>query len=262
MKRYLLLASILSFGFFFTNCSGTSLIDDTNLNTDGSAPIGELQIATVHHLEDGTELEANPDGSKSLTNDLGYAIVLAEAEINWKSLKLVSAGNDEDCEAGHDQDLEINQSESFLEEDLVSSLLSEHEIPMFAYCAYELTLAPGTQGMAIKNHEGVDHGGGDHAPIGESFHLAGTWSKDGANGSFHIDTIDPVMVAGLFHAATGEEHPLHFHEGEIAKEVLFGTEYDVLLQGVDFQSQSEDQQRDQVIANLSEAVHHDAEEAH
>jgi len=260
MKRYLLAVCISSFGFIFANCSGNSLID--GLNTDGSVAIGELQISTVHHLEDGTELAANPDGTKSLTNDLGYAIELEEAEINWKSLKLVSAGDDEDCEAGHDQDLEINQSESFLEEDLVSALLSEQEIPMFAYCAYELTLAPGTDAAAIKNHEGVDHGSGDHAPIGESFHLAGTWAKDGASGGFHIDTTDPVTVAGVFHASTGEEHPLHFHEGETSTEVQFGTEYDALLKGVDFQAQNEDQRRDQVIANLSDAVHHDADSAH
>ncbi|MCC6271978.1 MAG: hypothetical protein IT572_00800 [Deltaproteobacteria bacterium] len=240
--------TLLSCVALFAGCSGNNLV---------ATDTGELQFSVVHHLNDGSELAADAEGNKTFVNDLGYTVKLTEAKVNWKSIKLISDGDDPECLAGNDQDLEINSSQDFLGEDLISHLLGDHEVPMVAYCAYELTLAPGAEAAAIKNHEGEDHGGGNSS-FPESFHLAGTWTKDAANGDFHIDTTDPVVIGGAFHTMQdGEmvEHPLHFHDGETSLSLLFGTKYDVLLNGVDFQAQDEDAQREQVLANLPNAVH-------
>ncbi len=247
--------TLLSCAALFAGCSGNSLIDDSN--PGASAEIGELQFSVVQHLHDGSELAADVDGSKSFVNDLGYTVKLTEAKVNWKTFKLISGGEDPECQPGLDQTLEINSSQDYLGEDLISHLLGEHEVPKVAYCAYELTLAPGAEGAAIKNHEGEDHGDGSSS-FPESFHLAGTWTKDAASGDFHIDTTDPVVLSGAFqsmHDGEMSAHPLHFHEGENSKQVLIGTKYDVLLSGVDFQAQTEDEQRALVIANFSNAVH-------
>lgn len=247
--------TLLSCAALFAGCSGNSLIDDNN--PGASAEIGELQFSVVQHLHDGSELAADLDGSKSFVNDLGYTVKLTEAKVNWKTFKLISDGEDPECQPGLDQTLEINSSQDYLGEDLISHLLGEHEVPKVAYCAYELILAPGAEGATIKNHEGEDHGGGSSS-FPESFHLAGTWTKDAASGDFHIDTVEPVVLGGAFHSMhDGEtvEHPLHFHEGEASKQVLIGTKYDLLLTGVDFQAQSEEAQRAQVIANFPNAVH-------
>lgn len=255
MKLKLKTFTLLSCAAFFAGCSGNSLIDD--VNPGASVEMVELQLSVVQHLSDGSELEADMDGSKSFVNDLGYTVKLTEAKVNWKTLKLVSGGEDPECQAGLDQTLEIDSSQDFLGEDLLSHLLGEYQVPQAAFCGYELTLAPGETGGAIKNHEGEDHGGGTSS-FPESFHLAGTWMKDAATGDFHIDTTDPVILSGAFHSMhDGEmvEHPLHFHDGETSKSLLFGTKYDVLLNGVDFQGQDEGAQRAQVIANFPNALH-------
>lgn len=250
MKISLKSMAIISCAVLFAGCSGNSLVDT---NDD----VGQLQVSVVHHLHDGTELAADPDGSKTFITDLGFTVILEEAMVNWKTLKLVSGGGDPECQPGFDQTLDVNATQDYLGEDLISHALAENEISKIAYCAYELTLAPGVSGAAIKNHEGEDHGGGE-STFPESFHLAGSWSKDADSGSFHIDTTDPVVISGLFHAMENGvmiEHPLHFHEGEDSADVLFGTKYDLLLDGVDFLAQSEDEQRDQVLVNFTNAVH-------
>ncbi|MFO1464184.1 MAG: hypothetical protein U1F66_10450 [bacterium] len=254
MNTLKLLSYSLAAAVLFAACSGNSLIDTTN--PSGSAGLGELDIAMVHHLEDGSGLSIDPDGGKTLTNDLGYTVDFEAAKLNWHSLKLISSGDDPDCEGGLDQELDIDASEDLLGEDLLTHVLASHEIPLAAYCSYELTLAPGSaSGAALKNHAGEDHGAASTFP--ESFHLAGTWTKGVDSGNFHIDTTDSVTVSGLFHARENGElvaHPLHFHEGETAAEAHFETKYDLLVRGVDFKNQSEDQQRERVLANLQDAI--------
>lgn len=254
MKLSVKTLTLLSCAVFFAGCSGADLID--NLNPGASAEFGEVEFSVIQGLSDGGELAADLDGSKTLVNDLGFTVKLAEAKVNWKILKLVSGGADPECEAGLDQTLEINSSQDFLGEDLLSHVLGEHEIPKVAYCGYELTLAPGTAVATLKYHEGEDHGEGNSS-FEESFHLAGTWSKDAGTGNFHIHSTDPLIIVSAFHSlhdAELVEHPLHFHEGEGAKQVIIKTRYDALLNGIDFQNQTEEQQRAQVGANFPDAV--------
>ncbi|HEX5033779.1 MAG TPA: hypothetical protein VFW62_04810, partial [bacterium] len=178
---------------------------------------------------------------------------------NWKSLKLISAGDDPECVGGIDQDIEIESAEDLLGEDLIASILTEKEVPQVAYCSWQITVAPGPEGAALKNHGGEDHGSGAaNPPIAETFHLAGTWSKDAASGEFHLHSTEPLVLQGNFQTAhDGEviDHPLHFHEGEVEKQVTFGISYDILLKGIDFSAQTEDQLVTQVVTNLGLAIH-------
>jgi hypothetical protein len=239
------------------HCSGNQLVDDSDPNLSG--PIGAISIATIHHLEDHSALAADPAGTKTLTNDQGFSLVLEEAAVNWKSVKLISSGEDPECLGGNDQELEIESAENLLGEDLVSSILTEKDVPQVGYCSWQITVAPGPEAAHLKNHGGEDHGSGTaNPPIDETFHLAGTWSKDAASGEFHIHSTEPLVLQGNFQAAhDGEviDHPLHFHEGEVEKQITFGISYDVLLKGLDFSAQTEEQLVEQVTTNLGLAVH-------
>lgn len=77
------------------HCSGNSLVDDSDPNLSG--PIGNLAVATTQHLADESALAADESGFKTLTNDQGFTVVLEEAAVNWKSLKLISSGSDPEC---------------------------------------------------------------------------------------------------------------------------------------------------------------------
>lgn len=239
------------------HCSGNSLVDDSDPNLSG--PIGNLAVATTQHLADESALEADESGFKTLTNDQGFTVVLEEAAVNWKSLKLISSGSDPECEGGSDQEIELQSAQDLLGPDLLAGVLAEQEVPQAAYCSWQITIAPGLEAAALKNHGGEDHGSGvANPPIDESFHLAGTWTKEALSGEFHIHSTEPLVLQGNFQAPhDGEviDHPLHFHEGEVEKQVTFGITYDLLLNGLDFSAQTEDQLVAQARINLGLAIH-------
>lgn len=239
------------------HCSGNQLVDDSDPNLSG--PVASLSFATTNHLADESSLAADAEGFKTLTNDQGFTVVLEEAAVNWKSVKLISSGADPECEGGNDQDIELESAQDLLGEDLLANILTEQEIPQVSYCSWQITIAPGAEVATLKNHGGEDHGSGTaNPPIDETFHLAGSWSKDAESGEFHIHSTTPLTLQGNFQAAhDGEliEHPLHFHEGEVEKQITFGISYDILLNGVDFSTQSEEQLVAQVTTNLGLALH-------
>ncbi|HCU23403.1 MAG TPA: hypothetical protein DF383_00155, partial [Deltaproteobacteria bacterium] len=234
-------------------CSGNSLLGDPNI----TGTTATLAIAGTHHLENGNALVPHADGTKTFTNDLGYEIVLEEAAVNWKTLRLLSSGEDPECEGGNDPKLEINRSENLLDEDLLAHVLAEHEIPRVAYCSYEIELAPGLITVqASKYHAEENHVGG-HEPITESFYLTGSWSQGGIGGEFHFHSTESFTVEGIFHSAEEEEgpHPFHFHEGESEKQILFGIAYDRLFQGIDFQTADAETLSEKVKENFHHAIH-------
>ncbi len=257
MKRILQTLFLGAGAIALAHCSGNQLIDDSNPNLSG--PIGNLAVATTQHLADDSALAADAEGFKTLTNDQGFTVVLEEAAVNWKSLKLISSGSDPECEGGNDQDVELQSAQDLLDEDLFANVLTEQEIPQVGYCSWQVTIAPGPEVAALKNHGGEDHGSGVvNPPIAETFHLAGTWTKDAASGEFHIHSTEPLVLQGNFQAAhDGEviDHPLHFHEGEVEKQITFGITYDVLLNGLDFAAQTEEQLEAQATINLGLAIH-------
>lgn len=257
MKRILQTLVLGAGAIALANCSGNQLIDDSDPNLSG--PVATVSVASTHHLEDDSGLAADPAGTKTLVNDQGFTVVLDGAGVNWKSLKLISSGSDPECEGGNDQVVELESAEDLLGEDLLGSILTEQEIPRVAYCSWQLTVAPGAEVAHLKNHGGEDHGSGTaNPPIDETFHLAGTWTKGSESGEFHIHSTEPLVLQGNFQAAHDAEvieHPLHFHEGETEKQITFGISYDVLLDGVDFSAQTEEQLVSQVTTNLGLAIH-------
>ncbi len=235
-------------------CSGTSLIDP-NFNVNPSN-IGTLSLSVVHHDSEGLAIAPNPTGEKEVETDLGFHVHLQEAKINWHELHLISSGEDPECEGGNDQVIALNHPEDFLGEDLVEALLAAASVPKVAYREFELVLAP-SPGAALKFHEGEDHGGSPGEPgLDMTYQLSGTWEKDAASGIFLLTGTESLSVHGHF------EHPLHFHEGETEKALLFGSTYDALLDGIDFTLDDEATQRAKVLENLEGNVHQDLGDGH
>lgn len=229
-------------------CSGNSLVDSQE---------GTLQIEAVHHRQDGSALAADDMGRKTFVNDEGYTIELTEAVMNWRSLKLISGGTNAECVAGNDREIDINQVEDWLAPDLQVLSLATASIPEGAYCQYELTLAPTLADAAVKFHAGEEHGDGPQG-IGVTFHLAGNWAKDNQTGSFEWVSTDAVKIAGHFQVEENGQkvdHPLHFHEGEDQSEVMFGSAYDKLFDGLDFVQQDEAARQEILLENFQQAVH-------
>jgi len=238
-------------------CSGQSLIDP-NLDVNPNLETGRLEVMAVHGNAEGNAILPNASGEKEFDTDLGYHVRLSEAAINWRSLKLISSGQDAECVGGNDRTISLDHAENILGEDLVASLLSDSEVPLAAYCEYEISIA-GTP-AAIKFHEGEDHGGNSEPGMEHSFHLSGLWEKDAASGSFHIETAEPVVIQGHFHADEDGEiiaHPLHFHEGETEKAITFGNHYDEFLDGIDFAADDEATQTAKVAENIAAGLHQD-----
>ena len=231
---------------------------DPNLNVNPNVETGTLEVKAVHSNAEGNAILPNSSGEKEFDTDLGYHVVLSEAAINWRSLKLISSGEDPECVGGMDQNIALDHAENFLGEDLVAGLLSDSEVPIAAYCEYEVTI--GGTPAAIKFHDGEDHGGNSEPGMEHSFHFSGTWQKDAASGSFHVETADPVVIQGHFHANHDGEviaHPLHFHEGETEKVVTFGNHYDEFLNGIEFASDDEASQTAKVAENIAAGLHQD-----
>jgi hypothetical protein len=211
MKRIvpLLLVVIL------TACSESPLLPEGAL----SSPTGTLTLTAIHHLSGDLTLAPNADGSKVLTNDLGFRITLTHASVGYRSLKLVSSGTDPECIGGNDVTIAVNGSDDLLGEDLAGTTLGAHTIPLASFCSYELAMG---------------------------LHLEGTWSKEGgAETAFEAESEEEVEATGAF------GHPLHFHEGETETAKAFGLSYDALFDGVDFEGTSV---AETITANLAGAV--------
>lgn len=261
MKRFLalLITTLTGAAFVAAGCGNGSLLDPSLSESD---TVGTLSLSAVHSLQDGSALAADGSGAKVLVNDAGFQITLTHASLGYRSLALVSSGDDPECVGGGDVTLDLNGSDDLLGEDLVGTTLGSHKIPLASFCTYTLTFGPSAEeAAALKFHAGEDHEGeegevhGAHA----TFHLAGTWSKDGgAETEFEIESEEPVAVSGAFGFVNDEgafeEHPLHFHEGETETSKIFGVAYDALFDGVDFESDTADAVLEKIAANLAESV--------
>lgn len=180
-------------------CNQSPLLPEGTL----SGPAGTISLSAAHHLSGDLTLAANADGSKVLTNDLGFRITLTHGEVHFQRLSLVSSGDDPECGGGQDATVVLSGSDDLLGEDFVETSLGDHAIPLATFCSFELSMG---------------------------LHLAGTWSKDGgAETPFAIEPEDAITASGPF------EHPLHFHEGETETMRTFGVCYDALFDGVDFE---------------------------
>ncbi|HEX5036896.1 MAG TPA: hypothetical protein VFX30_07030 [bacterium] len=246
-------------------CGNGSLLAS---NPSVSADPGTVSAAATHHLSDDSELEADVDGFKTLVTDQGFTITIEEARLGWKELVLISGGEDPECVEGHDQTIALNKGEDLLAEDIVASELIDATVPMIAYCGYQIVFGPSTAASALivdrsKSHEAGGEAEGTAVSEGAdgSLHLSGTWSKGGDSGAFDIRSTSGAVVEGTFQSEEDGEvidHPLHFHEGETSVGVAFGTNYDVLFSGIDFQHDSEDAQAGKAVSNLVTAVHQDS----
>jgi hypothetical protein len=219
----------LSLPLAFLRCSGASLI---GANSSGNLEVGTVEVLSLHELGDDQTLAANPDGHKELTNDLGYDLLLEEAQINWRSLRLISEGDDPECEPGQDQDIALDRVEDLLGEDLVEMILAQTSVPLVSYCRVEIVLAPTS--------------------------ASGSWAKGAASGDFELGGTEEVTVAGVFQA--GEDgvvidHPLHFHGEEMEAQVVFAVHYGELFAGMDFSVESPESLQAKLLDNLAHSVH-------
>jgi hypothetical protein len=240
-------------------CTAGSLTDQ--FLADLSQSNGVLELEVTQYMQGDFEAELTPEGSKAFSNDLGYEIELKEAVLHLHELHLVSEGSDPLCQGGFDQILPIHSAQDLLAEDLLTHYMGSALIPMVFFCQFELVLGSEAH-AAVKLHEGEEP-----APdtATEAFHLSGTWRLGGESGEFSFTGAEAVSISGVFKTEeNGEviEHPLHLHDGETVSSVLFGTQYDALFEGVDFKSQSVDQQIETVYQNIPEAIHQDAGDHH
>ena len=211
-------------------CSGQPLI-----NGSGSSFPFTAHVMSIHHPTPDAQGDfpdlTTPNG-REFTTDLGFDIVLEEATLSWQHLDLISGGNDPECEAGFDAHLELDGTEDLIGEDLVPLHLGDFAIEDRHYCQWEVTI-------------------GD-------IYLRGAWESGGANGSFTIESIEEVVKKAPFKAKVAdveEEHPIHFHDGETDLEIIFGIQYDQLLDGIDFEVDSDAVIEAQVLSNLESLVH-------
>lgn len=243
-------AFILGFYFLLTTaCSGNSLVSEVEVDASVSDVADHsLSVAAVHS---GTpDVDGNypdylaDDGTKIFQNDLGYIITLEKAGISWEHFHLISEGDDEDCEAGNDAEIELMYVENLFSNDLEAATLVTDLIADAAYCQYEIHFSPENEESA-----GID----DFSEMaGNTIYVSGSWSHDGESGTFEIAVDDEIEVTGVFMASEeGEliEHPLHFHDGEDSTSVTFGNYYDRFFDGIDF-SESNEELGFELIENL------------
>lgn len=213
-QRFLFVLTTLS----LAACNQSPLLPEGSL----SGETGILNLSAVHQLHDGSALAANEAGEKIVINDLGFQITLTHAEIGYRSLALVSSGDDPECMGGNDMAVTLNGSDDLLGEDLVEMNLGSHAIPLASFCSYILSV---------------------------TLHQEGTWSRDGGTETaFEIESGETVTIEGAF------GHPLHFHDGETETSKMFGVSYDALFDGVDFKNDDGGALIQKTAANLTGAV--------
>jgi hypothetical protein len=258
MKRLIKKIFSLFITLILAGCTSGSLTEQ--FLADLSADRGILEVEVTQHLQDGTGGEITPAGSKIFTNDLGYVIELKEAIFSLHELNLISDGNDPLCQGGRDQNIPIDAIQDLLGEDLIPQHLNSALIPMGFFCQFELILGSEPSTL-VKFHEGEVQGDAPNEPL----HLSGTWTLGGESGEFDLIGVEPISIQDVFKTEeAGEllEHPLHFHEGETVLSVLFETEYDVLLNGVEFKTQPVELQLETVYQNIPDAIHQDPNHHH
>ncbi|MBX7149118.1 hypothetical protein K1X76_08520 [bacterium] len=197
---------------FNVACSGSSLtgVADTNLTADQ-----KTVIVNVLH-----------EGSSTFDNDLGLTVTLSEASLDWGHVILISGGDDEECEEGHDVTLHVETEEDLLTPELTMLNLGTETINDYAYCGYRIEL--------------------------EGFHLAGSVFDGVTTTPFDITVEDEIAKEADFmasHEGVTIPHPLHYHEGQVEKEIAFVNEYSHWFDGIDF-SESADELQVEIIANL------------
>lgn len=228
--------------FLLSAALGLAACDQSSLLPEGSLSVesGTLTLSAIHHLNDGSALASDGTGAKVLINDLGFQVTLTHASVGYRSLSLISSGDDPECVGGSDVTVTMNGADDLLGEDLVETSLGAHSIPLAAFCSYELTLGPSLgEAAALKFHAEEVHA---------TLHLLGTWSKDGgAETAFEIESEEAVTASGVF------DHPLHFHEGETETSKTFAIAYDSLFDGIDFETMDEVAIAEEILHNLSHA---------
>lgn len=252
MKKNMLYLFYLPLSLWIGACAGGSLTDQFMENL--SASDGVVEVEATQHLSDGTEGEITPEGTKIFTNDLGYEIELKQGELHFHDFALLSEGDDPLCQGGFDKILSLHTAQDLLEEDLLTQHLGSALLSMAYYCRYEIRLGS-SDPTQVKFHEGEGSGTDTAA---EAFHLSGTWSLGAESGEFSFTGEDPLAVMGVFMAMENGaviEHPLHFHEGERVISAVFGTQYDILFDGVDFKSQGAETQLEMIYQNFQDAIH-------
>ena len=216
-------------------CNNASLVDQFFNNQ--SAGSGAVEVLALQHLGDGSSGEISSEQTKIFSNDLGYEIELTAATLHFHRISLFSDGDDPQCIGGNDQDISIHHTQDLLGEDLLTHHMGTEVVPTVNYCEFEVQVG----------HDG-----------GEVFHLKGHWSKGGDSGDFELMGMEEIMISHIFKAEENGEvivHPLHFAQGETVISVLLGIKYDLLLDGVDFRSQSADAQIDAIYRNLPTVIH-------
>lgn len=229
---------ILVFYFLLmTACSGSALISEVEVNASENASAENTISVMAVHSGTPDEIGTYPDylmgdGTKIFQNDLGFTITLEKGGISWEHLHLISEGDDEDCETGHDADLELMYVENLLENDLESVVLATDFVADVAYCQYEIHFGP----------ENEESSGLDEFPemVSHTVYVSGTWVHDGESGAFEIAVDDEIEIEGAFIASEG---------GENSMSVTFGTYYDRFFDGIDF-SESDAALQEELTENL------------
>lgn len=219
---------------FFISCSGQSLISlpETNLSNLKSLSVKATQYGSPdtdevfpHYLQD--------DGSKEFISNLGFTITLQQASISWEHLHLVSDGSDEECEIGFDVQVDIERAQNLLANDLDLLQLTTIQISDHAYCRYEIHLSPNNETFSGINDQ--------LTLLNNSLILSGKWHRDTESGSFSASIPDEIVIDGTFKSGTffeSADHPIHYHEGQTEKTIIFGLAYDKLFSDFDFSDAS------------------------
>jgi hypothetical protein len=224
-------------------CSGQDLITLSEMTFDVSA---------VHHPDpDPAKASiiiqpslANEGTGLIIQNSEDYRITLHEAAISWKSITMISAGEDPDCESGFDTTIDLHATENLLGEDFLTTALGSATIEDRAYCQFEVTLAPHHRSesttLIVQRHAGEEHGSQEEAEaheeaIGEehdeeehahedadeeeakaignlseshqekTVYLRGIYSHEGQEVAFEISSDDAVVIRGTFQVMEGDE---------------------------------------------------------
>lgn len=218
-----------------TGCSGAALIETSSSENNETKT---LNVVVLHRTSDenGDAVEtAVANGTKTFLNDIGITISLEKSYVSWGHLFLISGGEDEECEAGHDVELHLEKIESMLDADLTETELAVEDIEDRAYCDYALEITP----------DNADTEGVNEAPeiAGRSVYVAGSWNDGTWSGSFEIAVEEEIRVEAAFQALEDGEvitHPLHFHDDEDAASVTFENIYDAWLNGMTFTESAEE----------------------
>jgi hypothetical protein len=250
MKKF----TVILLMMFLLNCTGSSLVGESDTSISAAEDIVTLILQSIHHStpdEHGEYPEYTmDDGTRMFENNLGVMVTLTHAVFHWGHFDLISDGDDEDCEAGHDVSFDLHTLENFLDEDLHTlTLYTESALENRAYCQYTIHLTA----------DNSDTHGIEDLPEAEgaSIYVAGTWSDGADSGSFEIKVTDDFSKTLSFKVkedGVSSEHPLHYDDDETEDSVLFGNKYDQWFNDMDF-SETAEELAEQLVTNIDSAMH-------